>query len=181
MATLAILHDGATPMLRRLRSKFDSPADEVRLLMSWGARIRREAQRRAIAKGGRRFWREIARSIMLVPKSRMVTVEARHRAAAQKQYGGVIRAKGKGGGGADALTIPISPESEGLRAANFTAAGLKLFRVGNALGYSKDGQFQPLFALVRQTKPQRPDPFFPDEDEMVDIGEQETMRVLARK
>ena len=182
---MAIVRDEATPKFRRLAGKIQGSGEQTRFLMRWGTRVRKTAMETAIGKGGRRFWREVARSINLVERSKEVTVEATHVAAAQKQFGGVIEAKGKAGGGAEALTIPITEEAEGQSAAKFVAAGLQLFAIksdsGNAvLGYSREGEFVALFALVRRTKPQRPDPFFPEDGEIAEIGEEEAVLLVER-
>jgi len=126
MATFAIVRDTLSPTLRRLTRRLGSPADRARFTMRWGTRIRKIAIENAIAKGGRKFWRAVARSINLERKGDEVTVGAHHVAAAQKQYGGSIKAKGKAAGGANALTIPIADEAEGQTAAKFMAAGKKL-------------------------------------------------------
>jgi hypothetical protein len=98
-------------------------------------------------------------------------------AAAQKQYGGTIRAKN-----ARALTIPIAPEAEGKRAAEFAMGGRPLFVIaskgGNSiLGYSAGDQFVPLYVLKRSVT-QKADPFFPTDDEIGAIGVSEGLRLL---
>lgn len=186
---LAIRQDTATPRLHRLAMAIQTPENRRRFLMRWGARVRKLAIDNALAKGGRRFWREIARSINLeeISTEGGVLVGAAHVAAAQKQYGGIIKAKGKAAGGADALTIPISDESRGHRAAKFVLAGRRLFAIGmdrrsgdrGVLGYEEDDSFHPLYALRRQTRYQRPDPFFPSAGQVSDIGATEAQAVLS--
>ena len=180
MSTFAIRVDTATPRLRDLAGRIRGRGQTMAFLMVWGARVRKTAIANALAKGGRRFWRDMARSINLENEGGSVYVKASHVAAAQKQYGGVIRAKGKAAGGADCLTIPIAPEAKGQRASKFALAGRKLFCLGRVLGYSEDsGEFHPLYALAKQTKPQRAQPFFPTEDEDLAMGLEEAERFLA--
>jgi len=185
MATFAIVRDTLSPTLRRLTRRLGSPADRARFTMRWGTRIRKIAIENAIAKGGRKFWRAVARSINLERKGDEVTVGAHHVAAAQKQYGGSIKAKGKAAGGANALTIPIADEAEGQTAAKFMAAGKKLFAISKTLGgdrgvlgYSEGGEFKPLFALRRETKDIPADPFFPKPDEIISVGIEEAELLL---
>lgn len=175
-----VVVDTATPRLRALARRFTG-AQGARFLMRWGARVRVEAQTRAIAKGGRRFWRDVARSIDLRLVGDRVQVGAYHVAARQKQEGGPIRAKGKAAGGADWLTIPISEEAEGQRAAKFALAGITLYARRGLLGYdsaSAFGVFTPLYALRRETAPQDPEPFFPFDDEVADMGADEAVRMI---
>lgn len=184
MAGAIIKLDTATPRMKRLAGFHQGRGRGDRLLMRWGAVVRKIAIRTAIDKGGKRFWRELARSINLVQGSINVNVEASHVAAAQKQYGGKIRAKGQAAGGSDFLTIPIADEAEGQSAAKFALAGDDLVvitsKAGNAiLGRSDDDEeFTPLFVLVRETKEQRPDKFMPSEKEIAHIGEKEAVRMI---
>jgi hypothetical protein len=121
MSTFAIVVNTAEPALSRLAGSIQGSGNMARFLMQWGARVRRQSILNARAKGGRRFWKDIARAINLEPSAGVITVVCRHVAAAQKQFGGVIEAKGKAAGGADYLTIPIADEAEGQTAAKFTA------------------------------------------------------------
>ncbi len=183
--SFAIVNDAATPHLRGLSTRLADRGHQRQFLLNWAVRVRQEAIRRCLAKGGRRFWRDVARSIAVETDSNSMTVAANHRAAAQKQFGGVIEAKGRAAGGADALTIPLpGTEAEGTTAARFTAAGVQLFALPgpdgepSVLGYSDDGDFRPLFALVRRTKPQRPDPFMPEEPDVAQYGIEEAIHIL---
>jgi len=162
---LSVVQDTFTPRVGRWAILLKSQATRRAFLMRWGATVRKRAMENALAKGGRRLWRDIARSVnvqAIGPNG--VQVGASHVAAAQKQYGGIIRAKGKAAGGADFLTIPIAPEAEGQFASKFALAGRKLFVFPNSnlLGYMDEESFHPLFALVRQTKPQRASPWWPE-------------------
>jgi hypothetical protein len=184
MEAFAIVLDTATPRFRAIAGRLQGSGQGDKFLMRWGARVRKVAIERAVAKGGRKLWRQIARSINLQQSGGSVTVGASHVAAAQKQFGGVIRAKGKAAGGADALTIPIAPEAEGQSAAKFALSGKQLFALGmedgsGVLGYTEDNTFHPLFALVRQTRPIPADPFFPSDEESLEMGEEEGLRLIA--
>lgn len=153
----------------------------TRFFVRWGARVRKRAIENALGKGGRHLWRQIARSVNIEGASADgVTILTRHVAAAQKQYGGVIRARGKAAGGADALTIPIADEAQGQTAAKFALGGRKLFALGNVLGYSEDsGEFHGLFALVRETKPQRASPWWPEPEWVEEVGVNEAKTMLG--
>jgi len=180
----AIVQDTFSPKIGRLRMSLKSPQVRQRFLISWGAQIRKRAILNARAKGGRKLWREIANSVNLKRVTdNEVEVKATHRAAAQKQFGGKIRARGKAAGGADALTIPIAPEAEGQSAAKFALAGLHLFVFPNSnlLGYMEEDSFYPLFALVKETKPQRADPWWPEPEFVEDQGVKEAERMLGFK
>lgn len=152
--------------LIRIASKL---ADERPFIKTWGNSVAKKARDNARKKSkGGRFWKSLARSVRV----RMITagaaeISSDHIAAAQKQYGGVIRAKN-----AAALTIPITPEAEGKRAKEFEAGGRDLFvpRGTNVLGYSEDGEFHGLFALVKQTKRQKAEPWFPEPVEINRLG-----------
>lgn len=182
-----VTEDTLSPKLKWLMGKIQSGGAQAKFLMIWGTRIRKKAILTANGKGGKKFWKEIARSVNIREASATgLLVAADHVAAAQKQFGGVIRAKGKAGGGADALTIPISEEAEGRRAADFALSGYKLFALGmeddgeGVLGYEDEGGiFEPLFALRKATKFQKPDPWFPTEKQVAQMGEEEAVRLLT--
>lgn len=183
----ARITDTATPRLRWLMGRLQAGGQQ-RFLLNWAVAVRKQAITECLSKGGRRFWREMARSIQVEQSSGAMVVEAKHRAAAQKQYGGVIAAKGKAAGGSDYLTIPIEgSEAEGKDAGKFALGGYELFALGmkddnrGVLGYTgKDGEFVPLFVLVPKTKPQKADPFFPDDHTVAEFGVEEAMHILNR-
>lgn len=179
--SFTIALDTATPALKIMAGKIAGQGGAGRFTMRWGAVVRKEAMQKAIGKGGRRFWRQLARSINLQQDgASAAVVGSSHVAAAQKQYGGPIQAKGSGAGGSNWLTIPIDEEAEGRRASDFALAGRDLFVAPgtHVLGYSEDGIFIGLFALVKRTAPQRPDPFMPNDKRTMDIGESEAERML---
>jgi len=184
MSLLRFRFEGnAFPFLRRLERRLKDRSQRSRFLLQVGAKVRREAQGRALAKGGRRFWRDVARSINLVgANADSVDVAAEHVAAAQKQFGGTIEAKGKARGGADFLTIPITEEARGRRASEF---GDDLFVLGTpggsqgVLGYDSGDGFRALFVLKRRVE-QEADPFMPTTAEATRMAEDEAERWLAR-
>jgi len=189
VSRFAVALDTATPRFRKLAGRIQARGGQARFVMRWGARIRKTGQERAIAKGGKKFWRDVARSINLVDQGRSASVEATHVAAAQKQYGGPIIAKGKASGGADYLTIPIEgSEAEGHSAKDFSHSSTeRLFALFGStgrgvLGYTEvdSKEFVPLFALVPYTEDQKPDPFMPDEDETLSIGQEEAEEMVKR-
>lgn len=180
MATgFVIAKDTIGPLMQRLAGKLTGPARQG-FVLAWGRAVAVKAQRTARAKGGRRFWRDVSRSINVRTLSADgVEVFSDHVAAAQKQFGGTIEAPGKGAyaKGAKALTIPIADEAEGRTAAEFTLAGRKLFVLGKkdgvrlgVLGYDEGGDFHPLFALRRRVT-QAAEPFFPPSAEVLALGE----------
>ncbi len=143
----------------------------MRFLKTWGNSVAKSARANARAKGGRRFWRGIAQSVRLQQVSDdTLIVGSDHFAAAQKQFGGRIEAKNK-----EALTIPITEEAKGKTVAEFKMGGRPLFRLpgSNVLGYSAHGEFFPEYALVKRTKPQKADPWFPDNAEVSALGMKE--------
>jgi len=151
-------------------------------LLVWGNAIAREAREAARQKPGRRFWREVARATRVDRAGADgVSIANWHVAGAHKQTGGPIVAKN-----ARALTIPIAEEARGRRAAEFEAGGRELFAIpgrgGDSvgiLGYAEeDGDFHALFALRRRTRPQAPDPWWPTDRRMMDLGDVEARRFL---
>ena len=180
----AITEDTMTPALRGLVSKL-SPPVRMKFVLQWGTRVKQKAQTTALGKGGRSFWRSIARATNLSEvRQDVVEVATDHVAAMQKQHGGPIVAKGKSGGGADALTIPIAEEARWRRVAEFTLAH-RLFAIGKdlpergVLGFDEGGDFVPLYALRRRTASQAADPFFPDEGEVLDMGISVVKKLVA--
>lgn len=187
-AGFAIAQDTLTPILHRLAGKLTTE-QQAGFVLAWGRGVALQAQRNALAKGGRRFWRALARSVNVRQVSPAgVEVASDHVAAAQKQFGGPIEAPGKGPGSHNAkfLTIPIPGSSaEGRMAGEFG----NLFVLGkqddpNGRGgvlarAGAGGEVEPLFILVRRTKPQRPDPWFPDEKATLVIGERLAEKKLA--
>ena len=189
-AGFSISHDTLTPIIARLAKQL-TPEQQTGFVLAWGRGVATQAQRNARAKGGRRFWNELARSVdVKAIGAEGVEVFSTHVAAAQKQFGGVIEAPGQGPGshGAKALTIPLQgTAAEGKTIGDFVTGGHKLFVLGKqdrdhggVLGYSEDGTFHPLFVLLKRTKPQRAEPWFPTAEETLKIGTDMADKRLAR-
>lgn len=146
---------------------------------NWAQSTAKEARANAQAKGGRRYWYELARSIRVRSVSENAAdVSSDHTGAAIKQYGGVIKPKNK-----NALTIPITKEARGKTAAEFALAGRTLFRLPGTrlLGYSeKNGDFKALFVLSKRSV-QRPDPWFPSDDRVRRIGAREALLLYNKE
>lgn len=121
------------------------------------------------AYGGKSFWKAIKRSITskVDTSTNSVEIGATDWRATHVQFGGPISAPGKGQGslGRKSLTIPISDKSYGKTVSSF--AGQTLIKIKNILFLAtakKGGQesvIEPLFVLVKKTRPQKPRPFMP--------------------
>jgi len=144
-------------------------------LTVWGQAVAKEARTNARGKGGRHFWREIAQATRVQSVGpEEVSVANYHVAGGHKQTGGPIVA----GKTSKYLTIPITDEARGKRAAEFEMGGRVLFvpKGTHVLGYSEDGAFHALFVLVTKTKPQKAEPWFPDAPRISEIGLYECSR-----
>jgi len=183
MSFLEVSIDEVTPLFQRLALAL-SPSRQSRLMLQWGAYTANEARKNALAKGGRRLWRAIARSVMVekVGARGDVAVRAYHIAAAQKQFGGSISAPGKGPGskGAEALTIPIADEAEGRMASEFDPLGIFRPKGTNVLAINRGGVLENLFALVKSTEEQKADPWWPTEDDTLRYGTRLATMLLER-
>lgn len=185
-----IATDTLSPKLSYLRGRLDS-SQQQGFLLAWGRKVATAAQRKAISYGGRHLWRDLARSVNVAAVGAdAVEVFSAHVAAPQKQFGGVIEAPGQGPGshGAAELTIPIKgSRAEGHLAGDFEAAGEKLFILGKKDGdrggilctNGPDGQPEHLFILLKRTKPQQAQPWFPDDKTVLELGEQLAEKKLA--
>jgi len=150
-------------------------------LKRWGQSTAKTARESARAKGGRRFWSDIARSVQMQSVSDdAVSVHTKHVAAAQKQFGGVIKPKNR-----KALTIPIADEARGKRASDFERGGRELFVLPSdkadttgVLGYT-DGNdmFHALFVL-RTKVTQDAEPWWPTDDQVLQLGVTEAARFI---
>ena len=139
------------------------------LLAAVGESVAMAARRSAMSHSrGGQFWPSIANSVSFQnPGGDRLRVGATHYAAAQKQFGGVIRAPGSGPGSrhAKALTIPLGEARRNAwDAADAEDAGYRLFREGDTLfgrrGKTKRAKAVPLFLLRRQVR-QKAEPWFP--------------------
>ncbi len=172
--------------LKRLVKKLDHPRP---FLKSWAQSSAKKAQANSRAKGGRRFWSDFARRIRVTTVTdTFALVENDHYAANIKQYGGEIRPKN-----ARALTIPVSDEAKGKRAGEFETGGRSLFTRSvfllpsdkaetiGVLGYSDEqNAFHPLFVL-RTKSVQKPDPWWPTDREIMDLGIKEARWWVERQ
>lgn len=149
---------------------------------NWANSVAIEARKNARAKGGRRYWQELARSIRV--KSISATeaeISSDYKGAVIKQYGGEIRPVN-----AKALTVPVSPEAKGRTAYEIERTGKKLFVISQktgdpgtvgVLGYARtrksgDSDFRPLFVL-RTRVFQEADPWFPPADQVMRLARRE--------
>jgi len=160
--------------------KLDNP---LLFLVPWGNAVAKDARANARAKGGRRFWREIARATRVRTVSpNAVEVANWHVAGGHKQTGGEIRPKR-----AKALTIPISDEAKGKRAGEFEVGGRDLFVLPKdqgdttgILGYSDNGEFHALFVL-RKRVVQEAEPWWPDARRTTQLGIIEADRFVDKE
>lgn len=148
----------------------------------WANSAAMEARENARKKGGRRWWRDLARSVQVRNIGEMqAEVSSNQVGAVIKQYGGVIRPVR-----ARVLTIPIAPEAKGKRAYEMSRPDRPLFRLAGTrlLGYStgrgKNQRFKALYVLAAQAV-QKPDPWFPDTARVMSLGEREAMIVLRKE
>lgn len=148
----------------------------------WANSAAMEARESARKKGGRRWWRDLARSVQVRsvgPES--AEVSSNQVGAVIKQYGGVIRPVR-----ARVLTIPIAPEAKGKRAYEMDRPDRPLFRLAGTrlLGYStgrgKNQRFKALYVLAPKAV-QKPDPWFPDNARVMSLGEREAMSILEKE
>lgn len=183
MSVTLRIEDQITPSLNRLLQELNGLLETV--LVRTGRAVEQQAKRTARGKGGENFWYEVAERTHLRVNGSMVRVDCDHVAAAQKQYGGTIRAKN-----VTFLTIPVSEEARGKRAAEFELGGRDLFvlRTGDSalLGYdegpSDDPTFVPLYVLKSEVY-QRPEPFFPTRQwaqEVLEVQATAAVRAAAK-
>ena len=181
MAFTVQIRPAPSTLLSALVSRLDEP---LRFLLPWGQLVAREARETARSKGGRRFWTDLSRSVRVTAAGpAAASVASHHVAAAQKQFGGVIEAKNR-----LALTIPVADEAKGKRASEFEAGGRELFvrkvKRGDPgtiglLGYSENDEFHALYVLRTRTRKQDPEPWFPDDARVGEIGLAEASRFIA--
>ncbi len=121
-----------------------------------------KASARGRSKGGR-FWPSIARQTRVASADDSgAVIRCYHFAGAQKEFGGIISAKGAG-----ALTIPISPAAKGKRAGEFQETF-----VAKGVIFRKKGKkgVEPLFVLKKSVS-QRPEPWWPKAAPVLAEGE----------
>lgn len=164
------------PMLRRLVSMVRNKAAFVK---AWANAAAQEGRETARAKGGRRWWRDLARSVRVRSVSETVAEVSSDQAGAnQKQFGGVIRPKRK-----RVLTIPIAPEAKGKTVYEMQRPNRPLFVLPGTrlLGYATKGEgFHALFALTPRAV-QKPDPWFPAGPRLYRLGIDEANRLTQKE
>lgn len=159
-------------------------------LKNWANSAAIEARGNARAKGGRRYWKDLARSVQVRRFSETaVSVSSSQTGAGLKQFGGTVRPVH-----AKALTIPIVPEAKGRTAYEFERPDRPLFVVSGktgdpgtvgVLGYAKETRekdvtaFHPLFVLRNYAK-MKPEPWFPTENRIAELAVREA-RILHDK
>lgn len=156
--------------------------NKTAFLKNWANSVAIEARQNARAKGGRRWWKDLAKSLQVRNISKeAIDIGTRQKGAMLKQYGGEIRPVN-----AKALTVPISPEAKGRTAYEIERTGKKLFVISQkngdpgtvgVLGYARtrksgDSDFRPLFVL-RTRVFQEADPWFPPADQVMRLARRE--------
>lgn len=166
--------------LERVRSYGDQHVGQATLV--WAQAIAIEDRKRARAKGGRSFWADQARRIRAQRHGHegaavLIGIEGLH----HHEGGDIFPSTAK------ALTIPITPEARGRRAAEFEQGGRDLFVLPShltdtigVLGYAEDdGTFHALFVL-RSRVHHDPDPWLVEADQALRIGHAELDRFAAK-
>ena len=158
--------------------------DPAKLYKFWGVRVMNQTRANARAKGGRRLWKQIADAVVLRNVSQR-GAEIRGeglfgRIGMHKQTGGPIRVREK-----NFLTIPIDPAAYGKTAKEYSLdTGVRLFRPGggenkkHVLAYARDGRLVPVFALCRETAPQRAVRWLPEKNWVLRTGIEEAKRLV---
>ena len=115
------------PMVRKVMQNLKL---RMTFLKNWANSAAMDARGNARAKGGRRYWKDLARSIQVRRLSETaVVVSSSQIGAALKQYGGIVRPVT-----ARALTIPITDEAKGKTAYEFERPDRPLFVVSEKTG-----------------------------------------------
>ena len=159
------------------RLKIAKLANPEKLYKFWSADVAKAAKRsaRSHSRGGP-FWPSIAQAVHVASVgSGGASIVCDHVAGRQKELGGTIRAKTAG-----ALTIPVTEAAKGKRAWEFAAdLGVTLFapRGGHSIGYSEEGKYVPVYALVQSVK-QSPEPWWPRPEQVMAMGQKELDRML---
>lgn len=144
--------------------KMVQPPQRKELFREIGRRVDKLAKNNAMAKGGRSFWGEIAKTVRFQADDSGVIVGATHYAAAHKHKGGTISAPGKGPESRNRkyLAIPIADESKRLDPGNMSGLFLGRSKGGNPILFKKIGdEIKPMFLLRRSVK-QKAYPWFPE-------------------
>ena len=164
-----VVIDSATPALEALADRIE---DNERFYRQWLDRMKGKIRRDVTAKHGQsQFWRKrVAGSVATSLSGGRASLFTSNPEAIHKQFGGPIVARR-----VKMLTIPIAPEAQGKTAGQLSGGNRQLFKVevsGNRalLGYrDADDTFRALFLLVPRVN-QRAEPWWPTEDDAVDIA-----------
>ncbi len=165
-----------------------------RFLDAWAQGVAKQARENARAKGGRKFWHDVAKATQVTSVSdTQATVGCNYAGAAFKETGGTISAPGKGPGakGSKFLAIPIDaaarasgngPEYYGrsfdMMFIPYYRNGEKRFLMGKVTNKGKKNEkFTALFALVKSVT-QKADPWLPTEARIAEIGTREFMKLF---
>lgn len=173
----------STPNLQQNLARLVSMVrNKAGFVKNWANAAAMEGRQNARSKPGRRWWRDLARSVQVRSvNERIAEVSSSQPGANIKQFGGTIRPVR-----ARALTIPIAPEAEGRRAYELERPDRPLFVLPGTrlLGYSggrgKNKSFRALYVLAAKSV-QRPDPWFPDDARITALGEREASIIFARE
>ena len=160
-------------------------------LKDWANAAAMEARGNARAKGGRRYWKDLARSLQVRRISdTAVTVSSSQAGAGLKQFGGTVRPVM-----AKALTIPITAEAKGKTAYEFERPDRPLFVISErsgdpgtvgVLGYARKTRkagvtaFHPLFVLRRYAR-MKPEPWFPPARRIEYLADREAESLFKRE
>lgn len=164
------------PMLRKLVLTL---RNRPKFVKNWANAASIEARNNARSKPGKRWWRDLARSVQLRKISQeSVLVSSNQVGANIKQYGGVITPKR-----AKALTIPVAPEARGKTAFELNTPLRPLFRPKgtNFLARQEpDGSLKVLFILTKKST-QKPDPWFPSDSRINALANREAQIIYNKE
>lgn len=172
MFSVKVDASGLAGLAEKLRGK----GENLQEAMQYWAEDVRDLARDNTKKYGSGFWNEIAEQTYISSVSAdSAEIVCDHVAGAHKHTGGPIRVRNKSW-----LTIPINPLSKGKSVARMKSEGYKLFRPWrkggqerwHALAFvQKKGEKPiPLFALTKETRPQRPFPWWPEKSDVERLG-----------
>ena len=141
------------------------------------------AYNNAAKNKGKNFWMELAEGVRVKTDGLTVTIDHKtndtNHLAEHVHEGGIIRPKNS-----KYLAIPIDKSVEGEYASDQPEGSMFIVRRkqdgANGRAYlmrpaaTKRGKPKLLYVLVRQTKPQRPRPWWPTDDDFNALAERET-------
>lgn len=183
MPSMLVNVRGAEDLRRRLDLIAARGGDVRGACLVFAQAVAIRARAKARARGGRRYWSDVARQIRVEGVGFGSAGVYVPYTAAGMDRPRTIRPKN-----ARALTIPVSDEARGRRAGEFELGGRRLFVIEpksgdpatvGILGYSDGDEFHALFAL-RSKAEQKADPWFPAGPEIEAIGRQELDRFADR-